>query len=163
MAGLLTGARLVRGACAGLLAFASAAIATAQSAAIHVDVGDLKLEGLPPQELANGHCSLFLWSRSSRPVFILFAQDNPAQASVQVNGRIKVAARKSTSGKQIYGQFENQHFAGNGVAFDLQLAFDEDRPIKDGVVISSGVLRTKLSDGAEAVQPVGGMIGCKPA
>lgn len=144
--------------------FASVACsAHGQSAGQIVEAGDLRLENLPQQELQAGHCSLFLWSKAERPVFILFGEDNPARATIRLNGQAKKIDRVASSGQKVLGQFEKQSFSGAGVAFDLDLTFNDEQPVKDGAVIKTGVLRTKLKDGAEAVLPVGGMIGCKAA
>jgi hypothetical protein len=149
------------GLCLALLFVEGAA--RAQSSADFVDAGDMRFGALPQQELASGHCSLFLWSRSERPVFILFIDDNPSRATVRLQGKIRSIQRKATSGERVYGHFAKQSFSSDGVSFDLDLTFDEERPIKDGAVIKTGVLRTRTRDGSEAMTPVGGMIGCKAA
>lgn len=154
MAGLLKAALLAA-------AMAAAGPCFAQSAADHVEAGDIRFEGLPQQPIESGHCGLFLWSRSERPVFILYVQDNPAKGTVRLGGKLKAIDRTSTAGKRVFGHFEKQNFSGAGVAFEVDLSFDEDSPVKDGAVIRTGVLRTRMKDGAEAVLPVGGMVGCK--
>jgi hypothetical protein len=154
-------AGLVRSACLCLALIFAQGRAHGQSSADFVDAGDLRFGALPQQELANGHCSLFLWSRSERPVLILFVDDNPARATVRLQGKTRSIERKATAGERVYGHFPKQSFSGDGVSFDVDLTFDQDRPIKDGAVIKTGVLRTRTRDGSEAMTPVGGMIGCK--
>lgn len=156
-------ARILRSALIAIGATSVVCSAYAQSAGQIVEAGDLRLENLPQQELQAGHCSLFLWSKAERPVFILFGEDNPARATIRVNGQTRKIDRVASSGQKVLGQFEKQSFSGAGVAFEVDLTFDGERPVKDGAVIKTGVLRAKLKDGAEAVLPVGGMIGCKAA
>jgi hypothetical protein len=150
-------------AAAVLCAGAAAPLASAQSAGDHVEVGDLRLEALPAQDLIAGHCSLFLWSRSERPVFILFATDNPGRATVRTQGRTRTLERRTGAGERTFGQYRTQSFSGSGVAFDVELEFDADRPVQDGAVIKTGMLRTRTRDGSEAMLPVGGMVACKAA
>lgn len=160
-------ADLLRSAC---LAFAmltascvSSGDARAQSSGDRVDAGEFQLEGLPAQVLEAGRCGLFLWSKSARPVFILYAAEGPALATVRVNGKERSLKRTSVSGERVYGHFEKQAFAGNGVAFEVDLTFDANQPIQDGAVIKTGMLRTRSKRGVETMVPVGGMVGCQKA
>lgn len=140
-----------------------AGAASAQSVGSQVDAGGLKFEALDAQELKPGQCALFVWSRSARPVFILFAPDNPSRATARVDGREQQFERKATSGARVLGHFERQTFAGGRYAFEIELAYDTDHPIQDGALIRQGVLRHRDSKGNLTVVPVGGMIGCKKA
>jgi hypothetical protein len=156
-------ADLLRSACLAIAVLCAPGAAVAQSNGDRVDVGDFQLDGLPSQELSVGHCGLFLWSKSERPVFIVFASEQPAQATVRLNGKIRALKRTATAGEMVFGQFETQTFAGNGVTFQIDLTFDHAKPIQDGAVIKSGVLRSRNKQGFETLVPVGGMIGCKTA
>ncbi len=137
--------------------------AEAQSVGNRVDAGGIQFEALDAQELKPGQCALFLWSRSERPVFILFAPDNPAKAAARVGGRVVQFDRKSTSGARVLGHFEKQAFASGRYAFEIELAYDQERPVQDGALIDHGVLRSRDKKGNVTVVPVGGMIGCKKA
>lgn len=126
-----------------------------------VDAGTFQLEALAPQKIDKGRCALFLWSRSDQPQFILYVTDKPARAKLRVNGKDREIARGAVSGASAFNHFEHQSFSGSGVAFDLDLTFDEAKPVRDGVVVKTGALRTRAADGVETVLPVGGMIGCE--
>jgi hypothetical protein len=156
-------ADLLRGLCLALVLLSASGSAAAQSAGERVDAGDVQLTGLPAQDLETGHCGLFLWSKSPRPVFIVFATDTPAKAKISLNGKMRQLKRTLVSGEPVFGHFEKQTFSGNGVTFQLDLTFDREKPVQDGAVIKTGVLRTRSKRGFEAVVPVGGMIGCRKA
>lgn len=153
---------LKRVACAGA-AMLFAGLAHAQSTSNQVDVGGVRLDALPSQKLSPGRCGLFLWSRSERPVFILFATEAPAEATVRVGGRNRTLARKSQSGERVFGHFEKQVFANNQYSLEVELTYDTTRPIQDGAIIKQGVMRTYDKNGFATVLPVGGMIGCQKA
>lgn len=140
-----------------------AGIAQAQTTATQVDIGDLRLEALASQKLSPGRCGLFLWSRTQQPVFIMFATETPAEATVKVGGRNRQLARKSTAGERVFGHFEKQTFANNQYSLEVELTYDLSRPVQDGAIIKQGVMRTVDKKGFSTVLPVGGMIGCQKA
>lgn len=144
-------------------AVAMAGAAGAQSVGEQVSLGGFALQGLAAQTLTPGRCGLFLWSKTERPVFILFATENPAQALVRIGGRDKKLARKATSGESLLGHYEKQTFSADKYSLDVDLTYARDGQMVDGAMIERGVMRSRDSKGAITVVPVGGMIGCKPA
>lgn len=153
---------LKRIACAAFI-LATVGAAGAQSVADRVSFGEIELQALKSQKLTPGRCSLFLWSKTERPVFVLFANEDPAQALVKIDGREYRMSRKTTSGEAVFGHFEKQSFVGGKYRFDLDLTYEKDGKVQDGVIIQRGVLRTRDKAGFETILPVGGMIGCKKA
>lgn len=135
--------------------------AHAQGTSNQVDIGGLKLEALTSQKLMPGRCGLFLWSRTQQPVFIMFANEAPAEVLVRIGGRDRRLARKATSGERVFGHFEKQTFSNGQYTFDVELTYDTSRPIQDGAIIKQGVVRTTDKSGFATVLPVGGMIGCQ--
>ncbi|MEZ6031030.1 MAG: hypothetical protein R3C46_14960 [Hyphomonadaceae bacterium] len=146
-----------------LVALGAAGAALAQNVGEQVVVGDFALQGLAAQTLNPGHCGLFLWSKTERPVFILYATESPAQALVRIGGRDRKLARKTTSGESLFGHFDKQTFAGDKYSLEIELTYDRDSKMQDGALIQRGVLRSRDKAGAETILPVGGMIGCKKA
>ncbi len=143
------------------IVLASSAPAMAQSGGGVAHAGVFDLESLPPQKLRSGQCGLFLWSRTDQPVFVVFAEDTPAQATVRIGGRNRLLKRTATGGERVMGHFEQQTFSAGRYAFDLSLSFDRTRPVQDGAIVDHGVLRTRDKTGEETIVPVGGMIGCQ--
>lgn len=153
---------LKRIACAAT-ALAIAGVAGAQSVGEQVSLGGFALQGLAAQTLTPGRCGLFLWSKTERPVFILYATENPAQALVRISGHDKKLARKTTSGESLLGHYEKQTFAADKYSLEVDLTYARDGKMTDGAMIERGVMRSRDAKGTVTVVPVGGMIGCKPA
>ncbi|MBI1187121.1 MAG: hypothetical protein GC206_07295 [Alphaproteobacteria bacterium] len=121
----------------------------------------LTLAQLEPQGLEAGRCGLFLWSRGERPEFVFVAYDQPAAARVKISGRERDLPRTAFSGAVLTGHFEQQTYAQDGVTLDVQVRADETRTVRDGTIISDGVIRVIENNGWESVVPVGGMIACQ--
>lgn len=151
---------LTKLACA-VAALSIAGVALAQSVGDRISVGAIELQDLPPQTLAAGRCGLFLWSKTERPVFILYATESPARALVRIGNREHRLDRKQASGEAVLGHYEKQTFAGGKYSFEIDLKYDQEAKLQDGAVIQRGVLRTRDQKGFETILPVGGMIGCK--
>jgi hypothetical protein len=148
---------------AAIAALAMADAAGAQSGGEKVSLGGFALEGLAAQTLTPGRCGLFLWSKTERPVFILYATESPAQALVRIGGRDRKLSRKATSGESLLGHYEKQTFTADKYSLDVDLTYVRDGKMVDGAMIERGVMRSRDAKGAVTVVPVGGMIGCKPA
>ena len=153
---------LKRLACAAV-AVVAAGTAVAQNVGDEVNLGAVTLQGLSAQLLKPGSCGLFLWSKTERPVFILYATENPAQALMKIGGRDRKLARKATSGESLLGHYEKQTFAVDKYSFEVDLKYNRDGKMLDGAMIEQGVMRTRDKSGAETILPVGGMIGCQRA
>jgi hypothetical protein len=151
---------LTKLACAAVATLVAGA-ALAQSVGDRISVGAIELQDLPAQTLSAGRCGLFIWSKTERPVFILFATESPARALVRIGNRELRLDRKQTSGEAVLGHYEKQTFAGGKHSFEIDLTFDREAQLTDGAVIQRGVLRTRDQKGFETILPVGGMIGCK--
>lgn len=146
-----------------MVVLAVSGVAGAQSVADRVSFGEIELEALKSQKLTAGRCSLFLWSKTERPVFVMFASEDPAQALVKIDGREFRMSRKTTSGESVLGHFEKQTFVGGKYRFDLDLTYERNGKVQDGAIIERGILRSRDKAGFETILPVGGMIGCKKA
>lgn len=153
---------LKRLACAAA-ALMMAGAASAQTTGEQVNLGGFALQGLAAQKLTPGRCGLFLWSKTERPVFILYATENPATALVRIGDRDRKLARKGTSGQSLLGHYEKQTFSADKYTLDVDLTYVRDGKMTDGAMIERGVIRSRDAKGAVTVVPVGGMIGCKPA
>lgn len=146
---------------AAAMSVSIAGAAFAQSVGDRINIGAIELQDLPAQKLAPGRCGLFLWSKTERPVFILYATDTPARALVRIGNREHRLDRKQSGGDAVLGHYEKQTFSGGKYSFEVDLAYDKEARLQDGAVIKTGVLRTRDSKGFETILPVGGMIGCQ--
>lgn len=124
---------------------------------------EFNFDTLPPQALAPGQCSLYLWAAGDQqPRFIMVAYDNPAQLIARPNGRDRVLPRTAFAGERVSGIFEDQTFSDGDLALRLEITFDESRPMRDGAAVQRGVLRVRDANDWETVIPVGGMAACAP-
>lgn len=126
-----------------------------------VRAGEIWFEALPPQQLPSGRCGLFLWARSAQPVFVLVAYDTPNAAYVRANGRERALERTAFEGDRVHGQFERQTFSDGHLTLDVDLTFDERRPVRDGAIVEHGVIRVVGEEGWQTIVPVGGMVACQ--
>lgn len=117
------------------------------------------LQELPPQSLSGGGCAMVVWRLADRRR-VLIALGDPARARVQVSGKVRELPRRSKSGAEIFGLAEQQRFGADDVEVALEVAFDRERRIPGGVLISSGTLTYAASSGWESLTPVAGLIAC---
>ncbi|MBI1251677.1 MAG: hypothetical protein GC189_09425 [Alphaproteobacteria bacterium] len=141
----------------------AAALCVAPGAALaqRGEATEMSFEALARQPLYPGECGMFLWSRAERPQFVFVALDEPAEAKVRVDSRNRTLRRSDFSGAPVYGHFERQTFSGDRITITADVEFDLDRPLRDGAVVKSGVLRARDDRGWETVLPVGGLVACK--
>lgn len=154
-------ASVLKTAVAAFALLACLAPASAQTDSGTVRAGEMWFEALPPQELPDGHCGLFLWARSPEPTFIFVAYDTPASAYVRTNGRDRSLRRTNFSGDRVHGHFERQTYSDDRFTLNVELTFDERRPVRDGAIVQEGVVRVVDRQGWETIMPVGGMVACK--
>ena len=117
---------------------------------------------LPPQELEEGKCGLFLWTNASEPRLV-FVSINDGNARMLINGEDLALARNAAEGREYLGQFESQSFYSPEMSVVLSMEVERRPTIVDGAVVPSATLRVTEPNGWETVIPVGGLIGCGTA
>ena len=127
-----------------------------------VDAGGLQLEILAPQSMRAGQCGLFLWAQSSQqPAFIFASFNEPAEARLRPNGRERTLERTAVEGQSFSGVYEHQTFTDGRLTAIVEVVFDPDRELRDGVVVDRGVIRLRDEAGWETILPIGGMAACQ--
>lgn len=122
---------------------------------------DMRFDVLEPRPLEAGRCGLYVWAQSAQqPLFIAVAYNTPAQVHVRIDGRERVLPRTSFDGAPNSGHFEVQTFEDRNMALTLDVAFDLERPLRDGASIRSGVMRVRDREGWETIVPIGGLLAC---
>ncbi|PWE17107.1 hypothetical protein DDZ18_10435 [Marinicauda salina] len=122
---------------------------------------ETRLEQLPPQQLAEGECGLFVWTRAQPHRFILFENESRGMARILHDARILNIATHGgpaafSTGTPVERTYRD---AENGLIFTLEGEAGE--PTAAGVRLQRGLLRTRLADGAEIVAPVLGVRSCR--
>ena len=147
---------------AALLLASCAGTTVEQSAMPAADTaGTPALAELPMQQLARGQCALVLWSRNSTPVRFLATLDQPAVASVMVQGRIVQLARVQQTGQSLHGQFPQQHYRGEGLSLEVSFSREDARELAGGAVVSSAVVEYVDAAGWTSIIPAAGLIACQ--
>ena len=118
-----------------------------------------ELGTLPPRELSEGQCGLFLWADVSNPRLV-FSSERNGSAQMIINGEEVTLARNAAEGRQYFGQFESQHFYSPNLNISLNMVIEQRPAMPDGAVVPSGTLRMIENSGWETVMPIGGVIGC---
>jgi hypothetical protein len=156
-------ARVTVGAIATLLLAACAGGSSGEqpATAIADPMGAATLSELPTQVLMQGQCALVLWSRNSTPMRIAVTLDQPAVARVNMKGRVVELARVSQNGQSIHGQFPEQHYRGEGMAFEVSFKPEDARELAGGAVVSSAVVEFDDPSGWTSVIPAVGLIACQ--
>lgn len=158
MAAVLKSALAAVAAAAALIGTAVAAPDTRQT----LQAGDVRFEALPPQELPRGRCGLFLWARTTSPMLLMTVMgEEDSAARVRTDGSQRSLPRTQFEGTPVHGQFERQTFSDGRLTLEVDLHFDETRPIRDGAIIRDGVVRVVNRAGWKTILPVGGLVACQ--
>ena len=143
---------------AGILV--STAPLLAQEQAAETDLAPIaELGTLPPRELSEGQCGLFLWADVANPRLV-FSSERSGSAQMIINGEEVTLARNAAEGRQFLGQFETQQFYSPNLNISLNMVIEQRPAMPGGAVVPSGTMRMIENSGWETVMPVGGVIGC---
>ena len=74
---------------------------------------------------------------------------------------LAMAIPEGFEGQVRLGHFARQSFANDDLRVIVDLKFDDQRAMQDGIAIERGTLRVQDRAGWEAVMPVGGMVACE--
>lgn len=116
--------------------------------------------GLPAQNLPPGDCGVFLFTREPSPVFILFDHLDAGLIRVWFDGEIRhltTDPRRDPPGRA--SQYQRQvDVDGETLIFSGRLVSNDG----SGAEIPAATMRRTLSNGAEAVIPLAGVLLCQP-
>jgi len=115
---------------------------------------------LPPQQLEEGECGLFLWSRDDAPELIFFANLSRSRALMNLDGTLTPMARASEDGAAQAGLTRQQSWRGQGgAAAGLSLEIGES--LRGGVRVPVASVRVTQADGWDRVVPAAGLTACQ--
>lgn len=118
------------------------------------------LSALPPQNMPDGDCGLFLWlKRDDSP--LVFFQKSDGQAHMAIDGSVAPLNRTANSGRIALSYYEAQSFTGPGISLDVTVTPESKRSLQQGLKLPTGSLSVEVDGGWSAVLPVVGLIGCK--
>ena len=118
---------------------------------------------LRPQQLREGQCGLFLWTRSEERELVFFGNGARAEGKMMIAGEETTYTRVSAEGGAVFGQHPRQKFQSGDVTITLILEIEGRTNMTGGAVVPRGSLRFEQKGGWKLVLPVGGLIACQPA
>lgn len=122
----------------------------------------LRLDEIPTINPKRGECSFVLWTRVSPPIRVLAILSNPQRAIVRINGKKMELVRTEHEGAEVFSQYPNQTFTGNGYKLQLLTSFDARENLIGGVVAPEGTLEIIDPQGWSTIFSVGGLVACIP-
>lgn len=114
---------------------------------------------LPPQKLARGACTLFLWDRASRKRFAMWPAGGALMLAEGATTISLPLEPGSSSGNPVLGITPRARFEGaNGSAMlDMTMVMT---PGAQSATVQDGLFTRTLADGTALVLPVAGIVGC---
>lgn len=118
---------------------------------------------LRPQQLLDGQCGLFLWSRDEGRNLVFFGLSARSEGKMMIAGQEVTLKRISARGEAFFGQHPNQTYKKGDISVTLSLGMEARPNMAGGAVVSRGSLRFEQTGGWNLVVPVGGLVACQPA
>ncbi len=120
-----------------------------------------RLSALPPQELNDGECGLFLWLKREDAPLLYFQRSSTPSALIVLDGELAVLARQSARGLIGSTFYSEQSSAKEDVTASLKIQVERDGGLRQGMKVPAGTLMLEGADGWSAVLAIAGAIGCK--
>ena len=114
------------------------------------------------RELASGQCGLFLWTRSTPPTFVFFADAATGAAAIVLDGRERALRRLSVDAPVAGGRPGTQTFSTDSGDVSLRLTVQETESVENGYRVPSASLRITEVDGWSGVVATAGLAACQP-
>ncbi|WCL53745.1 hypothetical protein [Gimibacter soli] len=160
---VVAGAGLMLSACTGTTNTPPAAQAPAAPAAPSEEGPAGRIGTLPPQELADGTCGLYLFAREVGRRLVFVSDTTSTDARMQIDGRPAQLTRVSASGTAAGRFFPEMRYEAGGVTVSVSYVPEMNGNLSGGAVIREGRLTFADASGWSYVMPVAGLIACRPA
>ena len=151
LAGLCT---LGLSACATTTPDRTALIEQARSAPQRADT-------LPPQELAEGQCGLFLFGMGEGHPFVVFDNERAGRALILHDHVIHELGVTPQPGAFVTGERFRRVYLDQSSNLVFTLTGEVGEETGSGPRLENVLLRTRAVDGSETVRPLGGVYSCR--
>ena len=123
-----------------------------------VEENETAHKGLAAQNLTDGDCGLFLWSKTDASTFVFFHRAGETDALIYDDGEVKLSniANDGVLFEQFYSQSQWEYPDGRM----LRLSIEPGEEINGGKRIPGGVISAENKDGWEVKTPVAGVTAC---
>lgn len=159
---LLVAGVLVLGGCASGGTPSRTSGTASDGEAIIGDPDGLEIGGLPPRQLEEGECGLFLFTPRPTARFVFFANAARATGEMRINGDLVTFARTATDGEVFDQHFAESEYRAAAQGLVLSLSLRPAGRMQGGTRVESGAIRVRKTDGWSMVVPVAGATACGP-
>ena len=158
---LLIAGLAVAGCASGATDTRTSAGASAATAVIG-DPDGLEIGALPPRQLEEGECGLFLFTSRPSARFVFFSNAARATGEMRIDGGVVTFARTSTGGEVFDQHFAESEYRAPTQGLVLSLSLRPAGRMQGGTRVESGAIRVRKTDGWSMVVPVAGATACGP-
>ncbi len=120
-----------------------------------------RVGALPPQQLDENSCGLFLWANLPKRTLVFHSKSNTTNGVMMLDGSVKNLTRTSGEGQPFAGFFTEQSLTIGDTNVKLQFIPEQEKGFTDGAIIRRASVRMSDGTGWEVVMPVAGLIGCR--
>ena len=124
-------------------------------------VASARADSLPPQELADGECGLFLFGMGEGHPFVVFENVTAGRALVVHEGVIHAPDISDQPGVFVPGERFMRAYSAPGASLAFTLTGRVGEETGSGPRLDEALLRIRSADGAETVRPLGGVYSCR--
>ena len=146
-----------------LLATASIAAAAQQPPAprkLPFSVDGLPIGAIPPQELPQGSCAAFLWTRTNTHGLVAMMTADPARIRFAPGGTLTDLVRVSQQGGGDFGFLATTDYAGGDFRLSIDMEIVKRNDLADGATIPNATIRIDRAGQDTVIVPAVGLIGC---
>lgn len=144
-----------------LVALGAAAPAPAQTPPkLPFSVDGLPIGAIPPQELPQGSCAAFLWTRTNSHGLVAMMTANPARIRFAPGGTITDLVRVSQQGSADFGFSTTTDYAGGDFRLSIEIEIAKRKDLSDGATIPVATIRIDREGQDTVIVPAVGLIGC---
>ncbi len=119
-----------------------------------------RIKPMPPQQIPNGECGLFLWAKRQDTPLVFF-QRSGGNTFMHLDGQVVELTRTSAVDQIALQFYQAQTFVIEGLTVKIDVKPEQIRSLQQGLKIPSGSISITTKDGWSAAMPVAGAIGCQ--
>jgi hypothetical protein len=120
-----------------------------------------RADSLPPQNLPDGQCGIFLFGMGDRHPFVVFENDRAGRALILHQGVIHELGVTPQPGAFVQGERFRRVYLDQASNLVFTLTGEVGEETGSGPRLENVLLRTRAIDGSETVRPLGGVYSCR--
>ncbi|WP_440958051.1 hypothetical protein ACFELO_12265 [Oceanicaulis sp. LC35] len=120
-----------------------------------------RADSLPPQELADGQCGIFLFGMGEGHPFVVFENERAGRALILHDGVIHELGATPQPGAFVLGESFRRVYLDQTASLVFTLTGEVGEATGSGPRLENVLLRARAMDGSETVRPLGGVYSCR--